>query len=377
MNSDLLKYIRVVLRWSWVTALVVLATVAVILYMSADTPIVYTATVKFEVSPPEPEQVTLYSAVRTGTVREEISTVQADFSAIARGAVAARMTISDLGLKISVAEMQDKVMNEIPPFSSLVYIHVTDANAQDAATLARVHAENTLKYYGESRAQATAVRRDFITQQLQQAAAQVTAAREELVRFQAKNGTADLMRDLQGYQDALRTLRVERDRNMVEIERATAAMSYYAAQANKAASENDAVAAGSYRASASTNQAIIEGMRAAVERQNELIAQRSNELISLVGLTAEYERIRTDVQRAEANYNFMQSKLNEAQIKESDARSAGFIQMIEPASVPTQGQKARTRNVLLPGIAASLLAGIMLSFVLDLLFGGGRRRQHA
>ena len=368
---------RVVLRWSWVTAILVAATVGVILYTSADTPVVYTSTVKFEVSPPEPEQVTLYSSVRTGTEREEINTVQADFSAIARGGVTARMTINDLGLKLGVLEMQDKVMSEIPPFSSLVYIHVTDTNAQDAATIARVHAENTLEYYGEARAKTTAVRRDFITQQLQAAAAQVTSARDELMRFQAKNGTADLTRDLQGYQDALRTLRVERDRNMVEIERATAASDFYTAQAQQAAANNDSTAAGAYRASANTNQASIEGLKAAVARQNELIAQRENELISLVGLTAEYERIRTEVQRAEASYNFMQSKLNEAQIKEADARSAGFIQMIEPANVPTRGQKAQTRNMLLPGVAASLLAGVMLSFVLELLFGSSRRRKTA
>ena len=109
MNSDFVRYIRVVLRWSWVTIILAAATSAVIVYRSADAPVVYTSTVKFEVSAPETEQVTLYSAVRTGTERDEISTVQADFSAIARGAVTARMTIDALGLKISVPEMQAKV----------------------------------------------------------------------------------------------------------------------------------------------------------------------------------------------------------------------------------------------------------------------------
>jgi uncharacterized protein involved in exopolysaccharide biosynthesis len=376
LESDVIGYVRAILRWSWVTIILVAVTVGVILYTNADTPIIYTSTVKFEVSAPEPEEVALFTQARVGTAREEISAVQADFSAIMRGAVTARMTIQALGLNISVAEMQDKVMSEIPTFSNLVYIHITDSNPTDAATIAAVHAENTLKYYGEARAKTTVVRRQFITQQLQTSAQEMNTAREAMLRFQTKNGTADLTRDLQGYQDGLRSLRLERDRNMIEIERASAAVSYYTAQAQKAAAENDSAAA-SYRSSAIANQATVEGMRSSVARQNEIIAQRENELLSLLGLTAEYERLRTDVQRAESSYNFMLSKLNEAQIKESDARSAGFIQMIEPANTPTRGQKAQTRSLLLPGVAASLIGGIILSFVLEFIFGRSRRQPRA
>jgi uncharacterized protein involved in exopolysaccharide biosynthesis len=377
LDVDLFSYVRVVLRWSWVTIIAVAATVAVILYTNADVPLVYQATAKFIVSAPEPGEVALYTTVRAGTPKDDIAAVQADFSGIMRGALAARMTIDALGLKMTPQELLDKIINEIPVFSDFVYVHVSDANPKDAATIANVHAANTLKIYGETRAKSTTVRIQFITEQLQSATKNLNDARTALLRFQTKNGTADLTRDIQGYQDTMRTLKTERDRNMVEIERASGAASYYTTMAQKATAENDNAAAASYRGSAAANQASIEGLRAAVTRQNELIAQKENELLSLVGLTTEYNRIVGEVQRAESNYNFLQGKLSEAQTKEADARSAGFIQLFEPATPPTRAQKVQTRNMLIPGVAASLAGGIILSFLLEIVFGRSRRRRSA
>jgi len=375
LETDLFYYLRAILRWSWVTVILVAACAAAIVYTNANVPLEYESTVKLEVAAPEPDEVTLFSTVRTGATRDEISAVQADFAGIVRGAITAKMTIDTLGLNMSVQDFQDKVYAEIPPLSDYVYVHARADNPQDAATIARVHTENSLKYFGESRAKTTTVRRDFIVQQLQIAAADLTAARDALLRFQTKNGTADLARDIQQLQDTLRSLRLDRDRDAVEIERATAAANYFAAQAQKATADNDTAAASSYRSLAAANQATVEGMRSAVTRLNELIAQRENELLSLVSLSAEYDRIQTDLQRATNNYNFLQSKLNEAQIKENDARTAGFIQIIEPAQVPTRPQQVSTRSMLIPGVAASLVAGVILSFILEYIFFTARRKR--
>ncbi len=377
MDVDLFSYVRVIVRWSWVTLIAVAATVAVILYANADVPLVYEATVKFIIAAPEPDEVTLYSTVRPGVAKDDIAAVQADFSAIMRGAVAAQMTIDTLGLNMTVQELLDQVINEIPPFSDFVYVHVRSPNPKDAATIANVHAASTLKAFGEARAKTTTVRLQFIAEQLQAATKSLNDARTALLRFQTKNGTADLTRDIQGYQDTLRTLKTERDRNLVEIERASAAASYYVSLSQKAATENDTVAANSYRASAAANQASIEGLRAAVTRQNELIAQKENELLSLVSLTTEYNRIQSEVQRSDSNYNFLNGKLSEAQTKEADARSAGFVQMFEAAQTPTRAQKVQTRSMLIPGVAASLAGGIILSFLLEIIFGRSRRRRSA
>ena len=375
MDLDLLSYLRVVIRWSWVTIIAVAATVAVIMYTNADVPLVYTATVKFVVSAPEPDEVALYTTVRAGTPKDDIYAVQADFAAIMRGALAAQMTIDTLGLNMTTQELIDKVTDETPALSDYVYVHVSDANPKDAAAIANVHAASTLKVFGETRAKTTAGRMQFITAQLQSATQTLNDARTTLLRFQTKNGSADLSRDIQGYGDTLRTLKAERDRNMVEIERASAAASYYTTLSQKATAESDNTAAASYRASSAANQASIEGLRAAVTRQNELIAQKENELLSLVSLTAEYTRIQSDLQRAESNYNFLKDKLGEAQTKEADARNAGFVQMFEPATPPTRAEKVKTKSMLVPGVAASLAGGIILSFVLEIVFGRARRRR--
>lgn len=375
MDTDLLAYVRIILRWSWVTIILVASVVAAILYAHANVTPMYTATVKLEVSAPEPGEVALFSTVRAGATREEISAVQANFSVIVRSAMAAWMTIDALGLPMSMQELQDKIYTEIPPFSDFVYVHVQADNPEDAATIARVHTDNALKYFGEARAKTTTVRRQFIIEQLQTAGKDLTDARESLLRFQIKNGLADLSREIQAYQDTLRSLRLDRDRNLVEIERATAAADYYTAQAEKAAAQNDNTAAAGYRASAAASQSIVEGMKSAVTRLNEVIAQRENDLLALVSLSTDYDRLRSEVQRAENNYNFLLGKLNEATIKENDARSAGFIQIVEPAQVPTRAERPQTRNMLIPGVAASVIGGIVLSFVLEYIFGRARRRE--
>lgn len=375
MESDLLSYIKTILRWSWLTLILAAATVGVILYANADVGVIYWSVVKLQVSAPEPEEVALFSTVRTGSTGDEIAAVQSSFAQVAKGTTVSRLTLQQLGLKMTTTELQDRISIEIPPFSDFVNINIAADNPNDAAALARVQTDNALKVYGETRAKTTTVRKEFITQQLQLATADLATAREAQLRFQVKNGSADLARDIQTYQDAIRTLRLERDRNNVEIERAAAAAAFFAASAQKASGDNDPGAAASYRASAVANQSTIEGMKAAVSRQSELIAQRETEMMSLVALTTDFERLRTDVQRAENNYNFLQSKLNEARIKENDARSVGYIQIVEPAMTPTRGQRPQTRSMLIPGVAASVVGGVILSFVLEFIFGGARRRK--
>lgn len=375
MDSDLFAYLRVIIRWSWMTLILVAATVAVIMYSNADVPVVYTSTVKLQVSAPEPDEVALYTAIRSGTDREEITAEQNNFSEVARGLASAAMTVQQLGLAMSAPELAERVVTEIPPFSELVYVHVSADNPNDAQTIARVHTQNALKYFGEARSRAATVRREFITGQVKTATDELAAARDALLRFETKNGTPDLGRDLQGYQDTLRSLRLDRDRNTVEVERATAAASFYTTQAQKAVADGDTVAAASYRASATVTQATVEGMRASIVRLNELIAQRENEMMSLTALGTEYDRLQGNVARTQNNFNFLQGKLTEAETKESDSRSAGFMQVIEDANRPVRSQRVQTRNMLIPGVAAALIAGVILSFVLEYLFGRARRRR--
>jgi capsular polysaccharide biosynthesis protein len=375
LESDLFAYLRAIIRWSWVTLILVAATVGVIIYTSADVPVVYTSTVKLQVTPPEPDDVTLYTPSRPGTSREEITAQQNNFSGVARGLAVAAITVKQLGLSMSAQELADRVVTEIPAFSDFVYVHVSADNPNDAQAIARVHTQNSLTYFGQARAQATTARKQFVTEQLLTATADLNAARAAIFRFQTKNGTVDLNRDIQGYQDTLRSLSVDRDRDTVEIERATSAATFYLAQAQKATVDGDNVGAAGYRVSAAANQATAEGMRSAVIRLNELIAQRQSEMFSLQSLTTENDRLQGELQRAQSTYNFLQGKRSEAEVKETDALNVSFMQVVEQANMPARPEKVQTKNLLIPGVAASVIGGVILSFVLEYLFMRGRRRR--
>jgi capsule polysaccharide export protein KpsE/RkpR len=375
LSSDVWAYVKPIIRWSWVTILLVIGAIAAVLYSQANVPQVYESVLKVAVSAPEPDEVNLFSSTRSTTAREEISAVQADFQNIASSTSAAKATIQQLQLPISVAEFQANVRAAIVPFSDFINISAKAANPSDAAAIATAHTDNSLKLLGEARARTITARRQFINLQLDGAAKDLASAREAMLRFQTKNGVADLAREIQAQQDSLRTLRTDRDRNMVEIERLSSAANQYNSSAQKADAAGDAAGAAAYRSSALGNQIGVDGLRAAVLRQNEMLAQREIDLTNLVALSPEYDRLRTELSRAEGSYNFLVGKLNEAQIKESDARNATFVQIIEPAQLPTRSQKASTSNMLLPAAAAALIAGIILSYMLDFIFGFSRRRK--
>ena len=202
-------------------------------------------------------------------------------------------------------------------------------------------------------------------------------ARQAMLQFQIKYGTSDLTRDVQSLQDAIRSLQQDRDRNQVEIERSGSMAAYFTSNAEKAAAGNDAATATAYRNSANASLASVEGAKAAVARINEMIAQRQNELTTLIGLTPEYNRLRTAVQQTEGTYNFLQNKLDEADTKAQDARAITYVQQVEPATTPTVPEKVSAKSMLIPGVVAALVLGIILSFVLEFIFVGSRRRAVA
>ena len=289
MQSDLFSYVRPILRWSWVTIILVVSTVAVIMYYSANAPLVYESGVKLQISAPEPDEVGLFTTVKSGATRDEIAAVQNDIPTVARGLAASALTVKQLGLPMTPGELSDKILMEVPAFSDFVIINAHADNPNDAAAIANAQTNNTIKLYGEYRARSAALRRQFIVEQMDSAGKLLADARDSLLRFQIKNAVVDLGREIQTTQDTMRSLRLDRDRDMVEIERATAAGNLFTSNAQKAADNSDPGAATSYRNQAISQQAIVEGMRAAVGRLNELIAQKENDLQALVGLSSQYD----------------------------------------------------------------------------------------
>jgi uncharacterized protein involved in exopolysaccharide biosynthesis len=316
---------------------------------------------------PEPEEVTLFGQVRTGATQEVIGNVQADFLQVLRSPSLVGKTLQSLGARMSTQDFLDRLQTEVPPLSDFVIVTMEADNPQDAHTLVSTHVDNALREYGNLRAQTTVSRREFIMAQLNVAQRDLDTARDDLLRFQIKVGSADLSRDIQNYQDSLRSLRSDRDRAQVELERLQSLAAALDAEAQQAIKAGDATLAASLRVSASNTRAAAEAQKASISRINELIAQRETELLALVSLNAQYDALQSAVRQAQGNVTFLQSKLNEAQIKESDARAVSFIRIVEPAQVPTSSAPRRARAMLVPTTVASFAGGIILAFILEYL----------
>ena len=81
----------------------------------------------------------------------------------------------------------------------------------------------------------------------------------------------------------------------------------------------------------------------------------------------------SQVVRAEGNYAFLENRENEARLRESQARSAGFIEVLEPARYPDQQAPSKLPRLVMLGSLLSLLAGVILAFVLEFLEALGQQ----
>lgn len=107
------------------------------------------------------------------------------------------------------------------------------------------------------------------------------------------------------------------------------------------------------------------------------IAERSDELRSLLGLYAEYNALERDLSRATNNYSFLWDKENEARLKQAQAERLGYIQITEPARKPDSPVPSKMLQLAAAGGAVSVLTGLVLSFLIEFLssLGKAARKQ--
>ena len=93
---------------------------------------------------------------------------------------------------------------------------------------------------------------------------------------------------------------------------------------------------------------------------------------SLIGLHTEYDNHEAAVKQAADSVDFLAGKAAEAHLRESQGLNSGFLQVIEPARIPTDPTPSQTVRLALVGAVLAFLAGIVLAFVLEFL---GAARQ--
>ncbi|MBN1400908.1 MAG: hypothetical protein JXA74_08715, partial [Anaerolineae bacterium] len=110
-----------------------------------------------------------------------------------------------------------------------------------------------------------------------------------------------------------------------------------------------------------------DGEAASIALYDAMIAERTAELQTLLGLYDEYNALAQQLNRAQANYGFLLDKENEARLKQLQAERLGYIQITEPARKPDAPVSSKMVQLLLVGGAVSILTGFVLAFLIEFL----------
>lgn len=362
MVAEILTYLRIIGKRWWLITLIFIVTNSVILVNALKAKPVYQAYVKLQVIAPESQQVVLFSETKPVASRDEIVAVQVQFDAALHSPYVAWQTIADLNLGISAAEL----LEGLTVSAEEEFLHVTFVadNPMLVEAIATTHVENAFKYYAQIRAKSATVALQFIQQQLSDEEKALATAQNALLEFKLAHNIDSLPREIVAIQDQLRDLRLERAKLVAEREAAQAIVEKYRAEAAKDDAQKATV---NYAALAFNQEVTVASILAREAEYDRLIAQREAVLEELLKLTTEYDELVRNVSRIQSNYNFLSDKENEAKLKQSQANNVSFIQIIEPARMPDRPAPSRTPKMLAVGSIVSLIAGIILAFMLEFI----------
>ncbi|MBM3187347.1 MAG: hypothetical protein FJZ90_01335 [Chloroflexi bacterium] len=384
--NDFLIYVNIIGKRLWLTVLLFLITIGVILSMTVTAKPVYRATVRLQVLATDRSDVSLFTDYRAGSTIAEIQQAQSDFSRALKSGFVAWKTIADLNLEIGALDLLDALDTAIE--GDFIIVTVESDNPGRAEDIANTQVDNALEYYRNVRATPSRVLGEFVDEELVSARERMLAAERALLEFKQLNNLDSIQQETRALQDVVRTLKLERDRAVIERDRAAVFASVYRAQEVEAEAEAQKIEeaerasrtgqelapytkkyfldlALQHKATAIGHEATRDGYERSLQIYDDMIEQRTRELRALLGLYREFNALERELNRATGNYEFLRDKENEARLKELQAERLGYIQIVEPARKPDAPVRARTLELLLVGGVVSLLTGFVLSFFLE------------
>ena len=371
--NEFVTYFRVIRKRLWLILLLMVVTIGIIVAMVATEPPVYRATVRLQVVASDP----LFSPTGTKTSAEELIAARNEFASALSSAQVAWKTIGELELGIDALELLNHI--SVVKEDVFVTVNVEAAMPETAFRIAEAHVNNALAYYRNERARPARAFRDFLAAQLKEESQLLSKANSELLDFRVKNSSLRPDNEALAYQTLIRELQSERDHAEIEAVKSEAVAKDFVAKAQDAALKADqaqarqaTATAGYYTALAQKyagqvldHEAVAIAARAAMARYDQLIAQKKAELLDYIRLGDQYNALDTAVRREESNYAFLLSKENEARLRESQAKSVGFIDILEPARYPDKQAASKLPRLVLIGGIVSLLTGVILAFLLE------------
>jgi uncharacterized protein involved in exopolysaccharide biosynthesis len=326
MAHEISRYLRIIQKWWWVTALLVVATLGTMTLIAFLTEKEYEATVTVQVNAPPPEEVPLYSQFGREALQDEIDQLQISLTEFLTAGDVVFTVLERLPeVTMSGGSLRDRISVEVPENSQLMRINVQAVDPDTAALLANTLVEVGLDEFGQLRAQPTANTRRFIELQIEAAYQELQQAENDLMQFQISNKVGRVDSAINSQYDLIRSLRMQGDLD---------------------------------RAAGKTGEA--DALRS-------IILERETELQNLIGLSAEYNELIDRVSRTRSTYTFLLDKKAEAQIKENQILESSSIQIIMQARSPRNPIALITDKIFILGAVGSILGGILLTFLLEFM----------
>ncbi len=370
-------YLAVLRKRLWVILLLFAATMVIILGRDWLRPPVYQSSLVLQVLPLEPEEVTLYTRLGTSSQSDVIDLIFYQFSYLVRSAQIAQQTQAETDVDITVYELAESVSVVRDPRGDLLTVSVTAKTPEDAEVLLVKQVDLSLAELRQSRARSSETSGRFLDAELAIAEQELDVAQEELLNFKLANGLEDVNREIMAEQDAIRELVAAQEDANIEAQRLDATIVILAKQAQDAQAQASTAPVDSAEAaylttlaqnlSASVANRRVEavGQRARADSAYALLAKHQTNLASLMTIAGKQQQLAEVVQEKQDTRDFLFAKAREAQLKISQSRSIGYLQVVGSPSTPRSQVVTRTLRTALLGGGLSLMAGIILAFVLE------------
>ncbi len=386
-----MQYVYIIWKRLWLIVLLLVVTEGVILGLSFTAKPVYRASVRLQVLATDRADVSLFTQYRSSSTVDEIQQAQSDFTRALKSGFVAWKTIADLNLEIGALDLLAGLSTAAEGDFLIVTVESDDPGR--AEDIANTQVENALEYYRAVRATPSRVLRQFVSDLLASEKQKMLDAEKALLAFKQKHNLESIKQETTALQDMIRALKLERERAVIEQERAAIFAQVYRAEQKKAeekAAEIGAMTkdgeetvapytqkfyldlARQHEARALDYEAQRDGYARSLAIYDQAIAERSDELRNLLGLYTEYNALERELTQATNNYNFLWDKENEARLKQAQAEKLGYIQITEPARKPDAPVPSKTLQLAAAGGAVSVLVGLILAFLIEFLGSLGR-----
>ena len=388
MEGNIWVYLAALKKRFWVILLLLAATMAVVLGRAATTPPAYRSSAVLQVLPLEPEEVTLYTRQNAVSSNDAIDLIVFQFGNLLRSQRMAQRTLSDTGIGMTASDFVDGVAVERDPAGDLMTVSVTAGSPENAEKLLRRHIELSLEEFRASRALPSESSGKFLQGQLAQAEQDLEAARQAVLQFKLDNQMDSLDREMVAAEQAIRGLTNAQQDAQIQVKRIDAVIAVYEDQLKAAQSAVAAAQAQSPEATAAGQQASdlqkqlttqrVEraSQQAAVDAVTPLLTEREAPVASLITLGGKYQSLQDEEKERLATRDFLSEKVREAQLKESQSRSIGYLQVVSDPTTPRSQLPTQTVRAALLGALLAVVAGIVLVFVLESIERSLRHSRH-